>query len=120
MQLTKDSDRAEKWFVPWCGGSKLFSLWDMKEFFAHLLFATARHREGLYELLGRLERTNATERLTEEEGEKLLVVTKCHAEDYDVLQLPVSRQSCEEIISLLSKDLRPLARDVRPLLLEFK
>jgi len=118
MQLIEDSDRAEKWLAPWCGGSKLFNLWDMKEFEAHLLFTYARNTEGLYELLKRLERINAAGRLTEEEGKKLFIVTKFRAESCDDLQLPASKKSCEEIMDVINKDACPYARDFRPLLLE--
>jgi hypothetical protein len=33
MHVTEDSDRVEEWQLPWCGGTKLISLWDMKEYF---------------------------------------------------------------------------------------
>ena len=90
----------------------------MKQFFADLLFTYARHTEGLYELMKRLERVDAAGKLTEEEGQKLLIVTKFRAESCDALQLPASKKSCEEIMAVLNKDACPYARDVRPLLLE--
>jgi hypothetical protein len=98
----------------------LVSLWDfMKEFFAADLFGFGRHIEALSELMERMEKNSLlAAKMSEEQGKRLLIIATMHIGNCDYLQLPASKQSCEEIITLLNKDPCPPVSDVRPLLLE--
>jgi hypothetical protein len=41
MYVIEDSDRAAEWLPPWTGGSRLLTLWDMKEYLVHRLVSVS-------------------------------------------------------------------------------
>jgi hypothetical protein len=108
------SDRAAVFLAPWIGGSRLISLWDMKEFFGHALFGYGRYVQELGTLFG-LRRTDTI--LTEDQCQNLTTLIRKVDKGVEYLALPASKQACEELLSILAKK-HPSMLTLEPLLVE--
>jgi hypothetical protein len=90
----------------------------MKEFLVHGVFLFGRHMERLSTVLETIQKTKPKAVLTENQRDSLLKGVKTHLTSCEYLQLPASKCSCEEIISILEKNPHPPIGELPPLLVE--
>lgn len=112
MQLTEKSDRAAKWFAPWCGGSKLFSLRDMKEYLTPRLVAATVCLSSAHVVIGFAKRKKE---FSKKDRDEIARYVKAFLKESKFLGLAITVKAAARLVEAVKSE---SAKEVNALLNE--